>query len=758
MNDERIEKLEEEVRRLNAELTQKQAIENAEKDVLRALANMPDGTLYRSIKNLKTGEHKFDYVSQTWEKIMGVPAADSLADIQNIFAHVEPEDLKLLKQRLENTHESLTNFNIDVRYFHPVEKKLYWLQVNSYPHREGDCIYANGFISDITARKEAENELKTIGKALKESEKKYTLVSDYTRDLFWIIDIRTLKYTFAGGACFGMYGYTNEEFLQLSLHDILLPQDIEGIYDVIQEKQKEYAEKEVCPYFKYSAQTFRKNGSLIWVEASMRLAPDENGELTQMVGTTRDIDEHVKAEAELAKYRKHLEFLVQERTEELATVNEELATANEELFAINDELNDKNNQLSEEIAARVEMMKRLSDSESKMRNFIEQSLEGIVIADNDGKIIEWNPKQEHITGISRTQALGKYPWELYDALICGDDKEEQISEFRTYVTSFLKPFEEGQKIYDQAEYYLCLSDGRILYADMTSFQIKLADKCYLGQLVRDITAQKQTDVELNQYRTQLEQMVEQKTAELTIAKEKAEESDQLKSAFLANMSHEIRTPLNAIAGFLRFIISDQLSQTRREQYAKIVDSSCKQLVKIIDDILDISKIEAQQLSVNPVAVNINEMMSELHIYYQTYLQSLDRFNVELVLDDSGFIEPCTIKVDATRLRQVFDNLMDNAFKFTEKGYIRFGYRQSAPDKLEFIVEDTGIGLSPEQHDIIFERFRQVETGNNRLYGGTGLGLTISRSLVQMMGGEMWVESAEGAGASFFFSIEYISQF
>jgi signal transduction histidine kinase len=113
-------------------------------------------------------------------------------------------------------------------------------------------------------------------------------------------------------------------------------------------------------------------------------------------------------------------------------------------------------------------------------------------------------------------------------------------------------------------------------------------------------------------------------------------------------------------------------------------------------------------------------------------------------------------VDTVRLRQVFDNLINNAVKFTEKGYISFGYRQSSPDQLVFTVEDTGVGLSPHQHEIIFERFHQAEFNNNRLYGGTGLGLAISRSLVQLMGGDIWVESTEGVGSSFYFTIPYIS--
>ena len=123
----------------------------------------------------------------------------------------------------------------------------------------------------------------------------------------------------------------------------------------------------------------------------------------------------------------------------------------------------------------------------------------------------------------------------------------------------------------------------------------------------------------------------------------------------------------------------------------------------------------------------------------------------LILDDSGFIDNCTALVDSIRLHQVLNNLIGNAVKFTEKGYIRFGYRQSAPDKLEFVVEDTGIGMALEKYEIVFERFRKI---GNHFFEGVGLGLNIAHSLVQMMGGDMWLETTEGVGTTFYFTILY----
>ena len=242
--------------------------------------------------------------------------------------------------------------------------------------------------------------------------------------------------------------------------------------------------------------------------------------------------------------------------------------------------------------------------------------------------------------------------------------------------------------------------------------------------------------------------------ELIHAKEKAEESDKLKSAFLENMSHEIRTPLNAITGFLHLLTYDNLSPTRRKDYINIIFSSSTQLVKLIDDIIDVAKIEACQLELHPTLAPLNDLMHELQITYETFLQNNNKKHIMLILDDSEFITDCVTFIDYNRLRQVLNNLIENAMKFTEKGYIRFGYRQSALDELEFVVEDTGIGLEDHLHEVIFERFRQIEFSNNRLYGGTGMGLYIARSLVQMMGGDIRVVSDIGGGASFFFKIKY----
>ena len=310
------------------------------------------------------------------------------------------------------------------------------------------------------------------------------------------------------------------------------------------------------------------------------------------------------------------------------------------------------------------------------------------------------------------------------------DIQKALSLFHTLIES---------NVSIQPQLLLIREDGSDFFGEISSAIVKNDDAEITSviMVIRDITERKISEMELIR------------------AKEKAEEADKLKSSFLANMSHEIRTPINGINGFLNFIADENLSPKRRQEYITIVHNSCTQLIRIIDDIIDIAKIEAQQLNIRPMTFNLNDLMVELHTFFESYLQANKKDKVELVLDDSQFVEHCVILSDPIRLRQVITNLIGNASKFTEKGYICFGYKSLPHNKLEFWVEDTGIGMPTNQLEVVFERFRQVELTNHRKYGGTGLGLTISRSLVQMMGGNITVESVEGEGSTFRFVISHL---
>jgi PAS domain S-box-containing protein len=238
--------------------------------------------------------------------------------------------------------------------------------------------------------------------------------------------------------------------------------------------------------------------------------------------------------------------------------------------------------------------------------------------------------------------------------------------------------------------------------------------------------------------------------ELNIAKQKAEESDRLKSAFLANMSHEIRTPMNGVIGFSEMLADPDLSPGSRMEYASIIIDSSRQLLSIVNDILDISRIEAGLVSLSKEEVQVNDLLTVLYAFFEPQARNK---NLDLRFVKSLNNEECVLYTDKTRLRQILTNLLNNALKFTHDGTIELGY-EKIDGFMKFYVRDSGIGIPVELHDKIFEPFRQVELEITYHYGGTGLGLSISRKLVELLKGKIWLESQPGTGSVFYFTIPF----
>ena len=242
---------------------------------------------------------------------------------------------------------------------------------------------------------------------------------------------------------------------------------------------------------------------------------------------------------------------------------------------------------------------------------------------------------------------------------------------------------------------------------------------------------------------------------LKLARKRAEEADNLKSSFLANMSHEIRTPMNSIVGFSELITRKTIPSEKKELYAQYISNSGKSLLALIDDIIDISKIDAQQLKIVKSPTSINSLVMELHEFFLNQAASLKKNDIKLIKHCAVTNEDFCILCDSVRLRQVLSNLLSNALKFTEKGFVEFGYIIPNNATILFYVQDSGIGVEKAKLDLIFERFRQADNSSTRKYGGTGLGLAISKKLVQLMGGRIWVESELQKGTTFYFSLPLI---
>ncbi|MGV8096197.1 MAG: PAS domain S-box protein [Mangrovibacterium sp.] len=240
-------------------------------------------------------------------------------------------------------------------------------------------------------------------------------------------------------------------------------------------------------------------------------------------------------------------------------------------------------------------------------------------------------------------------------------------------------------------------------------------------------------------------------ADLEQAKNKAEESDRLKSAFLANMSHEIRTPLNTILGFSSILTSDEeISPEEKEEYTSIINRSSDNLLQIINDILDISKLETGQLKIFKKLFDVRIVLDELNRVFTKRLTELDKNDIKLKVKTVS--EPLFLNQDRVRFYQIFMNLLSNSAKFTEKGEIQFGVSEITGNIVSFFVSDTGIGIPKELQAAIFERFRQVDETSTKVHGGTGLGLSIVKNLVELMGGDITIESASNKGTLFRFTL------
>ena len=268
----------------------------------------------------------------------------------------------------------------------------------------------------------------------------------------------------------------------------------------------------------------------------------------------------------------------------------------------------------------------------------------------------------------------------------------------------------------------------------------------LEEKQEEITIQNE---ELLKHRNDLEDLVDMRTSELREAKIKAEESDKLKSSFLANMSHEIRTPMNAIVGFASLLDDDTIDPTEKSYFIQTIKNNSDILLTLINDILDISLIEANQLVLYKERFCVDDTLVELKKYYD--LKNEKKLYIGLIADNPG--ERTFVHNDPIRFRQIMTNLLNNAYKYTDHGYIRFGYHV-VDNVVQFYVEDTGIGISEENRKNIFQQFHKIEPDKKRFYQGTGIGLSICERLVRLMGGSIIVESEIDVGSVFSFTLPF----
>jgi len=542
------------------------------------------------------------------------------------------------------------------------------------------------------------SESKKRERALRNSEEKYRSIFEYSGD--GILLIRETIIDCNRQIC-KILGYTKEELIGRHPEELSPTKQPDGSSSTNEGKHfiNQALQGNISQfYWKHQ----RKDGRMVDVEITLNRIHTEKG--YALIAVVRDISEQIEHQRELERR------------------NEEIRTQNEEFLALNEELSEANESLES-------INKALAASEKKFRTLFNSAADAIFIHDFQGRMLEVNDRACRQLGYSRKELLEMSP-SIFDS-----------PRYARKLPKRLKKLKEKGYLFAETEHIT--RSGKLIVIELNAQVIDFDDRKAILTIARDITKRKKA-----------EQRIAQSNQELIQAKEKAEESDRLKSAFLANMSHEIRTPMNGILGFTQLLRHPDIEEEKRNEYLDVIESRSKELLQIINDIIDISVIEANQLTLKREEMGLNDLLHELQVFFRQSLANHPDKEIELThhngLDDNQSL----IISDHQRLRQIFSNLLNNAIKFTPAGYVSFGYELKNRNELLFYVEDTGIGIPEAAQNNIFERFRQADESITRSYGGTGLGLSITRQLVEKQGGKIWFRSRQGEGTCFYFTMPY----
>lgn len=391
--------------------------------------------------------------------------------------------------------------------------------------------------------------------------------------------------------------------------------------------------------------------------------------------------------------------------------------------------------LHAEIHRRLWSQEALHESEVKYRTLFETANDAIMLL-KDNRFVDCNARALALFGCSREQLLGTSP-HMHSPPSQPDGQPSEVKAIGKI----------NQALNGNAQFFEwlhCRRDGTFFTAEVSLNRLKLNGDILLQSIIRDITERKHAESAIRDLNTRLEQRVAERTAQLAVAKERAEAADRVKSAFLATMSHELRTPLNSIIGFTGILLQGLAGPLNDEQHRQLemVRESSRHLLALINDVLDISKIEAGQLKVNKSPF---DMEASLRKVIAIIKPLAEKKGLSVHLDVASPLG--TVWSDAKRVEQILLNLLNNAVKFTDHGNITLA-AESNTSMLKFSVTDTGIGIRPDDMASLFQPFRQLDTSLARLHEGTGLGLAICRRLTDLLGGEITVTSTWGEGSRF----------
>ena len=667
------------------------------------------GGVVVEITNLKRAEEKITRLSTAVEQS---PSVIIITDVNGNFEYTNPQFTEITGYK---SHEILgKNVNILKSEIQSKEdyKKL-WATINAGGNWRGEflnkkkdgsffweaasisAIYdKHGKITNYIKVAEDITERKETEKALKESEDKYRRLISTSSEGFWLIDAQSKTIDVNHSLC-EMLGYKKDEMLNKSPFDFVDGDNLKIFKDQI-----------------------AKSGSNIHRIYEITLRSKKGLEIPTLINATSIQDKEGNSSGSFAFVTN---IVQRKRSEKIQKVLYNISTA----IATSDNLNILIEAIRNELGSIIDTTNfyiALHDEES-----------------NTFSMPFYTDEKDAVKEFPQGKTLTKYVLKTKKPLLA-NKKQRTI----------LEKLGEIEKLG---------TDSKIWLGVPLKFKGKIIG-ILVVQSYKDEKAYTIADLKMLEFVSdQISISVHRKKAEgeLKEALKKATESDRLKSAFLATMSHELRTPLNAIIGFSD-IISDDLSPEEIFKFNKNINTSGNHLLNIVEDLFDITLIESGETKLKNKEVNLNQVLHDTHEIIKAELRKNRKENLVLSLINPVENQEFIINTDASKFKQILINLLKNAIKFTAEGYINYGFKIEEPPspKLIFFVEDTGIGISKSKQEMIFDMFRQVEDSHTRTFGGTGIGLSISKKLTELLGGKIWVDSDLGKGSTFYFSIPLIA--